>query len=225
MNVYASANVAVTTGTRIATGNIEFWASNYSGANDKSIPNALGGTVVDFGDSTGTASAGYGSMQIHNYGASHTILSFSSFGSNGFVPSLGFGNNTNFTVGGYSDVDWSFVHNAASFGVKNLYVLAHWGGTPQGTGPALLSQPVSREVKAKASARFYVQALNAAFYQWRRNGVAIDGANQAWLDINPATVADSGTYDVLVYGSGSASTASQTATLRVVPSGTLLRVR
>ena len=225
MNVYASPNVSVTTGTGIATGNIEFFPSNYSGANDKNITNALGGTYVDFGDSTGSTSAGHGSMQIHNFGASHTILSLSHFGNNNMQPALGFGNNANFTISGYTDTDWSFNYNANTFGTKNLYVLARWGGTPQGTGPALLTQPVSREVRANESARFYVQAVGATFYQWRRNGVAIDGANQAWLEISPATLEDSGTYDVLVYGAGTASTASQAATLRVIPRGTLLRLR
>ena len=225
MNVYASANASVTTGIGIATGNIEFWASNYSGSNDKNIPGAIGTNVLDFGDSTGTASAGYGCMQIHNYLAGHTILAFNSFGTSGFVPSMGIGNNTNFTMAGYVDPDWSFNHNAATFSTKNLYVLAHWGGIPQGTGPALLSQPVSRDVRANESVRFYVQAVNATTYQWRRNGVAIDGANQAWLEINPAKAADSGTYDVLVYGSGSASTTSQAATLRVIPRGTVMQFR
>lgn len=116
-------------------------------------------------------------------------------------------------------------NNATTFGTKNLYVLARWGGTPQGTGPSLLTQPVSREVRANESARFYVQAVNATFYQWRRDGVAIGGANQAWLEISPAALTDSGTYDVLVYGSGSAYTASQAATLRVIPRGTVLRFR
>ncbi len=225
MNVYASANAAVTTGTAIATGNIEFFASNYSGANDKNIPGAIGTNCVDFGDSTGSASAGYGCMQIHNYGAGHTILALNSFGSNGFVPSMGIGNNTNFTMAGYVDTDWSFNHNAASFSTKNLYVLAHWSGTPQGTGPALLSQPVSREVRAHEPVRFYVQAVGETSYQWRHNGVAIDGANQAWLEIARADLTDSGSYDVLVYGSGSASTTSLTATLHVIPLGTVLKLR
>jgi len=225
MNVYASPNVSVTTGTGIATGNIEFFPSNYTGANDKNITNALGGTIVDFGDSTGTASVGHGSMQIHNFGASHTILSLSHFGNNGLSPAMGFGNNTNFTISGYTDTDWSFNYNANTFGTKNLYVLARWGGTPQGTGPTLLTQPVSREVLANASVRFYVQAVGATFYQWRHNGVAIDGANQAWLEISPAELSDSGTYDVLVYGTATASTASQAATLRVIPRGTVLRLR
>ena len=225
LNVFASANASVTTGIGIATGNIEFFASNYSGTNDKNIPGAIGTNVLDFGDSTGTASAGYGCMQIHNYLAGHTILALNSFGSSGFVPSMGIGNNTNFTMAGYVDPDWSFNHNAASYSTKNLYVLAHWGGTPQGTGPALLSQPVSREVRAHEAVRFYVQAVNATTYQWRRNGVAIDGANQAWLEVARTTAADSGSYDVLVYGSGSASTASQTAILRVIPLGTVLQFR
>jgi len=225
MNVYASANAAVTTGTSIATGNIEFWPGSYNATNSKNIPNALGGQIFDFGDSFGSITAGHGSMQIHNYGAAHTILSLSRFG-NGMEPGVGIGNNTVFTYGsGYEDPDWTLHPNATTYSVKNLYVLARWGDTPQGTGPLLLSQPVSRTVRPREAVRFYVQALGATFYQWRRNGVAVEGANQPWLDIPSAALEDAGSYDVLVYGSGTAFTTSQSATLQVVAAGTLIFIR
>ena len=41
---------------------------------------------------------------------------------------------------------------------KNFCVLAHLGGTPQGAGPALQTQPASRKGRANGVARFYVQA-------------------------------------------------------------------
>ncbi len=73
--------------------------------------------------------------------------------------------------------------------------------------------------------RLYVEARGATAYQWRRNGVAIGGANLAWLEIAPAALTDSGTCDALVYGSGTASTTSRAALLRVVARGTLMKLR
>ena len=234
LNVYASGNAAVTTGVGIATGNIEFWPSNYGAGNDKAIPNAAstvttsGGTtnVYDFGDGGGPGvSAGHGSMQIHNWGMSHTIFAMNAFGSNGRTPALGIGNNTLFTSAGNWDTDWTFNYNAPAYATKNIYVLVRWGGTPQGTGPAILVQPAGRTIRSGASAIFAVQAVNASSYQWRRNGTAVPGATQAWLEIAPADAFDAGAYDVLVYGTGTASTLSQSATLSVIPAGTVMRVQ
>ena len=227
MNVYASANAAVTAGVGIVSGNIEFWPSNYGQANDKGIPNASAATF-DFGDGGGpTTSAGHGSMQIHNYLSGYTIMSFSHFGSNGNVPGIGIGNNTLFTTG-TPDPDWTFNYNASTYSVKNLYVLAHWGATPagalSGTLPTIMIQPSGRTIRAKESATLVVQAIGATRYQWRRNGAWIAGATLSWLDINQAGASDAGVYDVLVYGSGSAYTASQGATLHVT-FGTTFKIK
>ncbi len=240
MNVYAyssDGNVAVTTGVGIASGNIEFWPSNYGAPNDKSIPGALGvvnGTnYYDFGDGgtpNGTT-AGHGCMQIHNYAKGHTILALSHIGSNNTNPGLGIGNNPtpSLTANTY-DTDYTFTYNAPSYSVKNLYVLARWGNTPSavqvsGTLPALYSQPVGGTVHPGDSVRFYVQATGATAYQWRRNGVWIPGATHSWLNVSPAREGDSGTYDVLAFGSGSAYTASQSATLNVIKLGTMINLR
>ncbi len=227
MNVYASANAPVTNGTNIVSGNIEFWASNYTGPNSKNIPGAVGDKTFDFGDSGGTATVGHGSMQVHNYLAGHTILSLSRFGAATTTElALGIGNNTEFTYGsGYEDPDWSLHPNAHLFSAKNLYVLARWGGARQGTVPVLLAQPVGRTVLIGEPVRMYVQASGATAYQWRRDGVAIEGANQAWLEIGPAAQTDAGTYEVQVFGSGTACATSQAAVLRVIARGTLIRLR
>lgn len=229
MNVYASANAAVTTGTAIATGNIEFWASGFSADNNLNVPNALGGQVFDFGDSGGSTDPTYGSMQIHNHGdaaiSGHTIMSLSRF-SQGSELALGIGNNTVFTFGGgYEDPDWTLHPNATTYTTKNLYVLAHWGGAGQGAVPSLLSQPADLKVFVGGAARLFVHSPDATAYQWRRNGVAIGGANQAWLEISAASMADSGGYDVLVYGSATATAVSRTATVQVIARGTVLRLR
>ena len=226
LNVYAyssDGNVAVTTGVAIAAGNIEFWASNYGNANSKAIPNSSA-TLYDFGDDRGNnTGAGHGCMQVHNFAASNTIFAVNHFGTSGNVLSLGIGNNP---TPGATDPDWTFTYNAPTYSVKNLYVLVRWGATPTasltGSLPSLLSQPVPQSVRSGQSVRFYVQAQGASTYQWRRNGLWIPGATQSWLDLNPVAMVDAGAYDVLVFGSGTAYTVSQSATLTVIPLGTTL---
>ncbi len=222
LNVYASDNVAnsaVTTGTGIATGNIEFWPSNYGAGNDKSIP-AASGAAFDFGDGGGPSgtTAGHGSMQIHNYLQGHTVFALNSFGSNGRTPCIGIGNNTFFTNPSNNDPDWTFYYNAPQYTTKNLYVLARPGASPasSGTPPAIWSQPRSQTVYLGDLARMTVYAPNATAYQWRKNGALIPGATQAWLEYSPTAAANSGVYDVIVTGSSGYLTSS-TATLDVIP--------
>ena len=230
LNVYAyssDGNVAVTTGVGIASGNIEFWPSNYGASNDKNIPGASTANY-DFGDGGGPngVTAGHGCMQIHNYLMGHTILSFSHMGANGNAPGIGIGNNPQLTN---NDPDYTFTYNGPAYAVKNLYVLAHWGNTPAallaGTLPTISVQPFGKTIHPGVGVKFYVQALGAVSYQWRRNGVWIPGATHSWLDVSTARQSDSGVYDVLVFGSGTAYIASQSATLIVIPPGTLLKVR
>jgi len=225
MNVYASGNVNVTTGTAISSGNIEFWSGSFGPGNTLGVPNAQSGKIFDFGDENGGVNYGHGSMQIHNWGAQQTILSLSRFG-DGMELALGLGNNTDFTYGsGYEDPDWTLHPDATTFTTKNLYVLARWGGSTQGTLPTILGQPAGSTVFTSSPVRLYVQATGATSYQWRHNGVAIPGANQPWLEIDSAAVSDAGTYDVLVFGSGSASTASSAANLRVLSRGTVIKFK
>ncbi len=237
MNVYASenvANVTVTTGVGIASGNIEFWPSNYGQDNTLNIPNAfskLNGTnVFDFGDGSANAtSAGHGSMQVHNYLQSHTILSMCSFGANNRTPSLGLGNNTVFKQpDGTQDPDWTFNYNANTFSNKNIYVLARFGApvatAETGAQPAIWDHPRSQAILSGTSARFTVYAPAATRYQWRRNGLPIDGATTSSLAFDPADLGDGGVYDVLAFGDGTRYTVSQSATLTVYPLGTVLRL-
>jgi hypothetical protein len=227
LNVYAYAsdgNVAVTTGVGIAAGNIEFWSSNYGSGNARSIPGASG-SLYDFGDDRGSnRGAGHGSMQVHNYLQGHTIFSMISFGSDNRTPGLGIGNNP---VWSNNDPDWTFTYNARTYSTKNIYVLARRGlptGTA-GTRPDLWNQPRSLTVRVGEAARFSVYSPNATAYQWRSNGTGIPGATQSWLEIDPAHLDDGGTYDVLVYGSGTTYVLSQEAELRVYAVGTLIQLK
>ena len=237
LNIYASANIAdsaVTTGVGITSGNIEFWPSNYGGSNDKNIPGALGvvnGTnVFDFGDGGGPSIlAGHGSMQVHNYLKGHTIFAMNRFGANNQTPCLGIGNNTNFTQSGQLDPDWTFYSNAGQYTTKNIYVLAKPGApltpTPTGSLPTIWDHPKSLSVLSGQPATFTVYAPDAFAYQWRKNGQRIEGATGCILRINPTDLGDNGIYDVLAYGSGTVYAVSQSATLKVYPLGSVLRLR
>jgi len=228
MNVFAAAGANVTTGTGITTGNIEFWPSNYGTGNGLNIPGASG-AAFDFGDSGFNATAGHGSMQIHNYAAGETILAFNQYGPFLRTVAVGIGNNADFSKNATPYPDWTFAENAGSYSVKNIYVLARWGDTPTGlltgTRPEIWSQPQPVTILAGRSALLSVYAPDATAYQWRKNGAWIAGATQSWLSIDPAACSDGGQYDVLVYGSGSAYSASEAATLRVYPQGTVFKLR
>jgi lysophospholipase L1-like esterase len=213
----------VLTGTGINTGNLEFWPSNYGGTRNFGLSNASD-SAFDFDDSGYNTSAGHGSMQIHNHAAAQTIFAFNQFGNTWRTPALGIGNRAS-----SSDPDWTFAANAASYAVKNIYVLARRGNTPAGlvtgTLPAIWQHPVSVEVLSGRPIMLSVIASNATSYQWRKDGVWIPGATQSWLAIDPTVYADGGSYDVLAFGSGTAYTTSQAATVSIIPYGTLIRLK
>ena len=94
---------------------MEFWPSNFATANSANVPNASASTL-DWGDSGGNTSAGYGSMQIANYGASQMLLSFNRWGGAGGNADIGIGNAPS------GNPDWTFAQNAATYHVKTLQV-------------------------------------------------------------------------------------------------------
>ena len=121
LNVYAGggAETNVTTGTGIATGNIEFCPSNYSTVDDIGIPGA-DDSVYDFGDGGMGIGVGYGSFQIHNYLAGETVFAYNRWGASG-ADDVGIGNNP--APGG--NPDWTFTGNADGYTVKTLVVLVN----------------------------------------------------------------------------------------------------
>jgi hypothetical protein len=116
MNV-ASNMPGIVTGSGIATGNIEFWSTNYTGVNDIGIPGANGGTF-DFGDGGAGIGIGYGSFQIHNHGAAQTLFAYNRWGG-------GLGGNSDLGIGSApsGSPDYTFAQNAATYTVKNLQIL------------------------------------------------------------------------------------------------------
>lgn len=132
MNVQSN-KAGVVNATGIATGNIEFWPSNYDAANSGQrpgyppalpIPNSSG-SVYDSGDRQ--SSGDYGSMQIHNHatGSAHTVMAVNHWGNNaGGKLDIGIGN------AGGSNTDWTFSNNSDQYTLKSLYVLVHQDPTP-----------------------------------------------------------------------------------------------
>ena len=122
----------ITTGTGIDTINLEFWPSDYNQNNDYGVPGAAGG--FDFGDGGASgAGSGYGSMQIHNYGAQQTLFAYNDW-NNGGAPCLGIGNR-----GGTVDTDWTFADNAGDYTVRTLQILVGNGNS----APSLTALPAS----------------------------------------------------------------------------------
>jgi hypothetical protein len=116
--------------SNIDTGVIEFWGTNYGTPNGNAIPNA-DGSVYDFGDSQSSAdSAGYGSMQIHDYESGETLFAYNAwgYGSAGAGDDLGIGNNPDST----GNPDWTFSQNCGNYELKTLTVMVHPGPTPTG---------------------------------------------------------------------------------------------
>jgi sialate O-acetylesterase len=104
----------ITTGTDIATGNIEFWPNNYGPLNAAKVPGASA-TVFDFGDEMAPPVDGYGCMQVHNAAAGQTVFAINHW-SAGATADIGIGNSTGQTQ------DWTFTANAGSYSAKRLRV-------------------------------------------------------------------------------------------------------
>jgi uncharacterized protein (TIGR03437 family) len=67
---------------------------------------------------------------------------------------------------------------------------------------AISTQPANQAVCVGGSVTFNVSATGASLtYQWRKGGVAINGATGSSYAINAATAADAAQYDVMVTGS------------------------
>ena len=113
MDVYSTVE-GVVTGKNISTGNIEFWPHNYGQRNVHNIPGAAN-HLYDFGDQPSEPVSGYGSMQVHNFGARQTIFAINHWGA-GATADIGIGN------GSGEHPDWTFTGNAGTYARKRLRV-------------------------------------------------------------------------------------------------------
>ena len=132
-NMNVESNVgSIVAGTGITTGNIEFWPYNYgTQAGLAGIPTG-NNSLYDFNDLSANA-ADYGSMQIHNYGAGQTLMSYNRWGSAADTSpdDLGIGNN------GGGQPDWTFQLNAATYTTKVLQVYVHPTTQPVADGASV----------------------------------------------------------------------------------------
>ncbi len=81
--------------------------------------------------------------------------------------------------------------------------------------PVITQQPQSQTVSAGSSVSFSVGASNATFFQWRKNGAPITGANSPVYSINNAQLEDAAGYSVRVtnqFGMTDSATALLTVT-------------
>jgi hypothetical protein len=130
-NLAVASNVSgVITGSSLGNGNIEFWPSNYAATKAAASPSNASDSTFDFGDSGGSTGTGYGSFQIHNPGASQTILAYNNWGTGGGDADLGIGNATTGT-----NPDWTFLHNAFNdYDIRNLQVYVQEVPEPSSLG-------------------------------------------------------------------------------------------
>ncbi len=127
LSVFSSV-YGVLSGTNMSGGNIEFWPNAYVTTNNAGVPNASGATF-DWGDQP--TAGNYGSMQIHNSGASQVVFAFNNWGTANIFD-IGIGNNVI-----NPNPDWTGVNNAGVYTsrVLQVYVLP----VPDFTPPSILS--------------------------------------------------------------------------------------
>ena len=116
-NVTVKSNVAgIENGTFADGCNIEFWCCDYGKENKNNVPNAEA-DKYDTGDTAGDpATAGYGSMQLHNNAKKQTLFAFNNWRS-GSKCDLGIGNNP------AGEPDWTFRGNGGSYAGGVLQVM------------------------------------------------------------------------------------------------------
>jgi len=195
MNVRSSV-AGVVAGDGLKGGNIEFWWGDYGKANTASVPGASS-TLYDFGDSASPSDpVGYGSMQVHNWGAAQTLFAFNDWNDDTQIADMGIGNYS----GTYPD--WTFAANAAGYSTKILQVYVLPSGPPPpavltvassnpNTGVAITVSPVDNNGSGNGSTTFarsynsgttvaLTAPLTAAgnnFQKWQKDGVDYGGSS------------------------------------------------
>jgi len=85
------------------------------------------------------------------------------------------------------------------------------------TPPSITTQPADASAKVGTSAKFSVSAAGAPplSYQWRKNGVNIDGGTKSSYTTPPTTLSDNGSLFSVVVNNSAGSVTSRDATLTV----------
>jgi sialate O-acetylesterase len=113
LDIFSNVN-GLKTGTKIESGNIEFWPDNYGMPNKANVPGASD-AIYDFGDELVPPQDGYGSMQVHHTSAGQTVFAINHWNA-GPSADLGIGNSEGQTR------DWTFTNNARTYSSKRLRV-------------------------------------------------------------------------------------------------------
>src|SRR6185436_14414209 len=84
--------------------------------------------------------------------------------------------------------------------VQGIYNAGNAGKCAVSSAPAILSQPVSRNVFVGATVTFSVTASGypSPTYQWRKNQADISNATNSTFSISNVQTNDSGSYSVVV---------------------------
>lgn len=115
-NLFVKSSEATLPAGALATGNIEFWASNYGPQAARKLPGASE-ELYDFDDApSAETSPGYGSLQIHDPASSTTLLAFNNFRA-GRDSDVGIGNNPS------GQPDWTFSKSAGGYSSGSFLVL------------------------------------------------------------------------------------------------------
>ncbi|MBS1368699.1 MAG: 9-O-acetylesterase [Lentisphaeria bacterium] len=148
-NLNVLSNVVGLQTGKIAEGNIEFWPNNYSQGNNAKIPNA-DDKIFDFGDRIEGPQIGYGSMQIHNFGAKQTIFAYNKFAA-GAASDIGIGNQPS------GNPDWTFSSSGNKLAKATLYVFVD--ETPRKSESELMDQVKARVPEAGSMKLAYAYDL------------------------------------------------------------------
>ncbi len=140
-------------------GNIEFWCGNYKCENSMKIPGASDRSY-DFGDSADpAATAGYGSMQVHNHLHKQTVFAFNHF-QGGDQCDLGIGSNLP-PAPGKGFADWTFSKSAKSLKDAELFIVGKFENLRIRRSPVPDFSNV--EVRGESTKAFFAPGEEIAF--------------------------------------------------------------
>jgi disulfide bond formation protein DsbB len=152
-------------------------------------------TLINSGEYFWDTDPGFGNGTPFNFTAADSVISLQSL----IAPNLPSGTHKLFTRIRSTDGGWSFPE------YMDINICSE----------AITIPPSSQSVCAGSNVTFNVTATGTGLtYQWRKNGVNINGETSSSFTINNAAHADAGNYDVVVTGSCGSLTSVQ-ATLTV----------
>lgn len=202
-------------------GNLEFFRGvGYTQGNAKEIPGA-NGSVYDFGDTNNSPDSGgvYCSLQIHSFLAQQTVLAINCLGGGTGWSTR----NVDIGIGSRptSHPDWQWAANAGNYTTRDLYIFTRPTDRAKTNVPVFTLEPEDADIKVHDPLTLTAYAPNAVRYQWRKNGVAIEGATQSRFNV-PTDKSLDASFDVVAYDARGFSAVSEAARVRITSGGTIL---